>query len=162
LRNLGSSFWGMFIILTLFWLIIAGTLDWQVAVTGLVVSLGVTYFNRDILIYEGERPLFTFKNATWLLLYIKDFFIAVFKANIQVAVLVLSPRLPIHPGVIHFRPEIKKEASRVLLANSITLTPGTLTVFCTDEEMMVHALTEENAMSMLDWELIDELKHMEE
>lgn len=162
MKNLGSTFWGMVVILLVFWIVIAGTLDWQVAVTGLVISLGVTYFNRDILVYPEERPLLNFHNLIWLLMYIKDFFIAVFKANIQVAVLVLSPKLPIYPGVIHFNPNIARPISRVVLANSITLTPGTLTVFCTDEEMMVHSLTEENAFQLLDWELVEELRHMEE
>ena len=156
------TFWGMFIVLTLFWLIVAGAYDMQVALTGLVVSYFITYFNRDILISEEERPLFTGPNLMWLLRFAKDFMIAVLKANVQVAYLVLSPRLPIAPGVIRFEPGLKKEANRVLLGNSITLTPGTLTVFCSQDEFMVHALTEENAVNLLEWELLEDLKNLEE
>jgi len=158
----GRTFWGMFIILLLFWFIVAGMFDYQVAVTGFLVSLLITYFNRDILIKEDERPLLTVKTVFWFIKYLVDFTIAVLKANVQVAYLVLSPRLPISPGVIRFDPGLKKEANRVILGNSITLTPGTLTVFCTDDELMVHALTEDNALNLLEWELLEDLRHVEE
>ncbi len=157
-----KTFWGMFLILTLFWLVVAGSFDLQIAATGALVSLFVVYFNRDILIYGDERPPLRLKNLLWLIMYAKDFLISVLKANLQVAYLVLNPRLPINPGIIRFNPGIRLVTGRVLLANSITLTPGTLTIFCTEEEMMVHALTEQNALGLLEWEVIEELRHMEE
>ncbi len=156
------TFWGMFIILTVFWLIVAGMYDLQVAVTGIVVSFFIAYINRDNFLEEAERPVFTLHTLVWLVHYFRDFLVAVLKANIQVAYLVLSPRMPIYPGIIRYSPGIKKESSRVLLGNSITLTPGTLTIFCAEDELTIHALTEENALNLLDWELNEDLKHMEE
>lgn len=156
------TFWGMFVILLLFWLVVAGVFDVQIAATGFLVTLLTTYFNRDILITGGERPRFSLNTIFWLLVYLKDFLIAVMKANVQVAYMVLSPRMPIEPGLIRFEPGVKTSFNRVVLGNSITLTPGTLTIFCSPDEFMVHALTEENALSLLDWHLVRNLRNMEE
>ena len=86
----------------------------------------------------------------------------VLKANFQVAALVINPRLPIDPRVVKVRVKLDKEVSRVILANAITLTPGTLTVLCNDEELLVHSLTERNAEDVKNWPLIEKLRQMEE
>ena len=64
----------------------------------------------------------------WALLYIVVFLWQVLLANLEVAYRVLHPRLPIRPGIVKIRTTLQSTAARTLLANSITLTPGTLTV----------------------------------
>jgi multicomponent Na+:H+ antiporter subunit E len=60
------------------------------------------------------------------------------KANVDVAYRVLHPRMPIRPGIVKIRTRIKSEAGRVFLANSITLTPGTLSVDLSGDVLYIH------------------------
>ncbi len=62
------------------------------------------------------------------------------KANIEVALRVLSPRLKIRPGIVKIRTALKKDSSKAILANAITLIPGTLTVDAIDGYMYIHWL----------------------
>ena len=78
--------------------------------------------------------------------------VAVVRANLAMAAVVLDPRLPIDPTVVHI-PAPEGRLARALLANSITLTPGTLTVEVTDEELVVHALTSETRADLLSGDL---------
>lgn len=162
MRGNNHIFWGMFLILWLFWIFLTGSLGWQQLITGAVVGLLVTFFNRDQLLTGRERPPVTLRNTGRFCLFMAGFIIAVLKANIEVAVLVINPAMPINPAVTGFKVDLKKEVSRVILANAITLTPGTLTIICSDREMIVHALTQKHADQVQEWKLIDDIKRMEE
>jgi multicomponent Na+:H+ antiporter subunit E len=63
---------------------------------------------------------------------------ALLKANIDVARRVLSPSLPINPGIVTFKTKLKNDFAKMVLANSITLTPGTLTVDVIKNKFYVH------------------------
>ncbi len=155
------TFWGMLIILFIFWIAVSGTLHWQSLLLGAGASYFITYFNRELLIDSEERPIFSFRNIKRLGSVLGTFFLAVMKANIQVAALVLNPRLPIAPTMVSFKTDFKKTATRVALGNAITLTPGTLTIMCSEEEFVVHALTERNGQEVQEWEVIEKLKQLE-
>ena len=156
------TFWGMFIILWLFWVAITGSLHWQSLLPGVGAAYFIARFNHDQLIKVTERPLFTFPNMLRFFRLSVSFIASVLKANFQVAALVLNPGLPIDPQVTGVPVKLHKEVSRVFLANAITLTPGTLTVLCNNEEMLVHTLTEKNAEEIKNWPLMEELRQMEE
>ena len=64
-----------------------------------------------------------------------------FKSNLKMAAIVLSPSLPITPGIVKVRTRLKSRMGRLMLANSITLTPGTLTVEMTGEWLYIHCVT---------------------
>lgn len=90
--------------------------------------------------YElGLRPLFY---LPWLLWEIA-------KANLHVARVILTPSLPIHPRLLRIRATQKSNLGRVILANSITLTPGTVTLDVRDGTLLVHALTPKSADGLL-------------
>jgi len=72
----------------------------------------------------------------------------VFLANLHVARRILDPRLPIHPSVIRVKPGQKRDLGRVIYANSITLTPGTVSIDIDADEITVHALTREAAADL--------------
>ena len=78
----------------------------------------------------------------WLLLEI-------IKSNLYVAKLILSPSMRISPRVIRVKAGQKSEMGQVLYANSITLTPGTITLDLRDGKILVHALTQETAAGVL-------------
>lgn len=96
-----------------------------------------------------------------LLLYIPWLIWAIFRANVDVALRILSPRLPIAPRLLRIRPGQRTALGRAIYANSITLTPGTLTCDADGEEFTVHALTQE-AADDLESGLMDlKVRHLE-
>ena len=74
--------------------------------------------------------------------------IQIFRSAIQVAKLILHPRLPIAPRMVRIADDLPHPIARLTLAHSITLTPGTVTVDCDDEGMVVHAIDPESAASL--------------
>jgi len=74
----------------------------------------------------------------WLLIYIIVFVWECIKANFDVAFRVLSPKMPIKPGIVKVRTKLKTSFARVILANSITMTPGTITVDVIDDDLFIH------------------------
>lgn len=84
--------------------------------------------------------------APWLLWEI-------FKANLDVARRIVSPGLPIRPNVLRVRGRQRSELGRTIYANSITLTPGTVTIELDGDEFVVHALTEEAAAELRSGEM---------
>ena len=94
---------------------------------GLVASAAVALVFGDGL---AEQPLKLLDPARWfwLLCYVPVFFYYCLKANLQGAYLVLHPQMPINPGIVKVKTKLKSKAALTVLANSITLTPGTLTV----------------------------------
>jgi len=77
----------------------------------------------------------------WALVYLPVLFYYIIKANFQVVYLVLHPAMPIKPGIVRVKTDLKTDTARTALANSITLTPGTFTIDITDEgRLYVHWL----------------------
>jgi len=88
-----------------------------------------------------------------LFLYIVWLIWEIIKANLQVAYLVLHPKMPIEPNLLRFRTRLGSAAGHIILANSITLTPGTITVDFRAGTYLVHALVPQAAQSLLDAEM---------
>jgi len=77
--------------------------------------------------------------------YYLYFFKELIKSNIKLAAIILNPDLPIKPGIVKVRTRLKSKMGRLMLANSITLTPGTMTMEIKDEWIYVHCVTLESA-----------------
>ena len=110
---------------------------------GVVSCVFVVYMaNRmDIVDEEGHPIHLLFQ----LLLYIPWLLWAIVKANIDVAKRVLNPSLPISPCMVRIKATQKTDLTRVIFANSITLTPGTVSGELVGDDILVHALTREAA-----------------
>ena len=114
------------------WPFVDGKIDGQVVVAGLIASVIVAVMFHEILPKEHHvfiSPVRIF----WLLVYVPVFFYYVFKANLDVVYRALHPKMPIKPGIVKIKTTLKTESGITALANSITLTPGTLTVDLTDD-----------------------------
>ncbi|MCR3921792.1 MAG: Na+/H+ antiporter subunit E [Firmicutes bacterium] len=157
-----ATFWGMSGLLFLFWLLITWRLHWQHLFVGVLCSLAIARFNCDLLVRREERTGVTIAAVRAWLSYGFHLVLAVFKANWDVAKLVLNPQLNISPSFIKFNVKVKKPLNSVILANSITLTPGTLTVEIEKDVYIVHALTRASAESVASWEMMDRLIAIEE
>jgi multicomponent Na+:H+ antiporter subunit E len=105
---------------------------------GVPVSLLATWVMRE---RDPERLGVRFRLARlgWALVYVFEFVGAVIRANLDVAYRVLHPAMPIRPGIVRVHTSLRTDTARTMLANSITLTPGTLTVDITDDgSLFIH------------------------
>lgn len=155
------SFYGSWLLLMVFWIMITWKVDYQTLLVGLVGSYSLTRFNRSLIIGPEDRFFITRETFRLSLRYLWMMLVAIFKANIDVAKIVLQKEMPISPGIVKFKSEIKKDFDKVILANSITLTPGTLTVDMVDDVYIVHCLTRENAEDVCHWNMGLELLQIE-
>lgn len=126
-----------FAVLFILWLLLTWSLDWQDIAVGLIFSLITVLLLSDIFLQKVTRlvnPIRIF----WFIIYIPCLLWEIIKANFDVAYRVLHPALPIHPGIVKVKTTLKTDMGQTFLANSITLTPGTLTVDIIDDHLYVH------------------------
>lgn len=135
----------MFAWFLVIWIILNGRLTWEVFAIGVVLCVPLGLFCVFFLGYSLRRELRIIKHIPWCIHYIVVLLSEIVKANFAVMRLILSNRLEPEPVLFTFRTKIKSEAAKVLLANSITLTPGTITVKQTGDRFVVHALDREIA-----------------
>lgn len=117
----------LFIIGFIVWCLLTWPPDLAHIIAGIIISLFVTMVTGDLFI---QRPhvLIHGRRYIWFLYYIPVFLWECLKANIDVAYRVSHPGLPIKPGIVKVKTTLKSDAGLTFLANSITLTPGTMTV----------------------------------
>ncbi len=133
---------GMTIILYIFWLLISWSLHWVNLVLGFSFALFVAIFMAPEIITKEERPPFLARGFFFLrfvLILIKE----IIKANIQVVQIVLSPKLKINPQFVEVKQVMRYPVTQVIWGNSITLTPGTLSIDVDREKVLIHFLSEE-------------------
>ena len=136
------------IIMFIFWLMLSWNFEPFSLIIGAICSLLVAYWSHDLLIGEPDfgitlrRYLSLAKFIPWLLWQI-------LLANLNVVYLTLNPKDLIEPAVIRFNPDLQTDMGVVILANSITLTPGTVTIVANQQEFVVHAITQKHAESLL-------------
>jgi multicomponent Na+:H+ antiporter subunit E len=139
LKN-GSRFWLTFILLFGFWLLLSGRLDMLHLGFGLVCSLLVAFFSRDLLMKSSKGVLRRLGILIKLIPFLGWLVFQIIMANLQVARLVINPKMPIRPGIIRFRSKLTGDVAQTTLANSITLTPGTMTLDIVEGDFYIHCL----------------------
>jgi multicomponent Na+:H+ antiporter subunit E len=117
------------------WPFAEGRIDWQVVIAGIIAALVVALLFHEMLPKEHHVFLSPVR-VFWAIVYIPVFFYYVLKANLDVVYRALHPKMPIRPGIVKIKTELKTDSGITALANSITLTPGTLTVDLTDDGYM--------------------------
>ncbi len=162
MKNRLPDYIGPTFIMFLFWVAVSGSLKWPQLLFGFMASVFVVWFNRNLLIRSAERVPIRPKTIFWFAGYILKLLWDIVIANFQVAAIVLSPKMPIEPNLVKMELDFEKVTSRVLLANSITLTPGTLTIMAEDNKFLVHALTHKSGEGLKRWPLIAKIREMEE
>ncbi len=117
----------LFILANIVWALLNWVPDWQHLVIGVFVSAFVAALTGDLFPARFEL-LFDIRRYIWTLYYIPVFLWECIKANLDVAYRVIHPDLPIRPGIVKVRTTLKTDLGLTFLANSITLTPGTMCV----------------------------------
>jgi len=108
------------------------TVDWQMFYAGLAVSLLATIILGEVFVKQKHKR-FILVRLIWGIIYIPILFFYILIANFDVLYRIIHPLMPINPGIIKVKTKLKSDAGRTALANSITLTPGTLTVDITED-----------------------------
>lgn len=133
------------------WLMLSGIFEWWLLALGIGSIVVVVFFaNRmDVIDREGH-PV----HVSWrALLYWPWLAWEIIKANIDVARVILNPKMPITPKVLHIKCSQITELGHVFYANSITLTPGTVTLELENGALDVHALTPASIEGLLSGEM---------
>jgi len=137
-----------FIVLFAPWLVLSGKFDPLHVGMGVVCSLLVAYRSADLLFPDREATLVDrLRQLAGFIGYIGWLFWEIILANLHVFRVALSPRMNelLAPRLVEFDTKLEKELSKFILANSITLTPGTVTVRVNGNKFLVHALTKKTA-----------------
>ncbi len=136
-HNSFKNFIYLFVILMLIWLALTLSFESQELFTGIVVSLVLSF----ALVKSFQKigfPGITPKKIAYLLIYIIVLFKEIIMANLDVAYRVIHPKMPIKPGIVIIKTELKQDLAKMILANSITLTPGTFTLDIQEDKLLIH------------------------
>ena len=134
----------LFATLLVLWTLLNNSLDTGVLAVGAMAALIITLlFRNNLSVFSEFRasPRALLASFAYLFFFLKE----LIKSNLRLAGIVLSPSLPLKPGIVKVRTRLKSPMGRLLLANSITLTPGTLTVDMDGEWLYIHWVTVDSA-----------------
>ncbi|MCP3677195.1 MAG: Na+/H+ antiporter subunit E [Deltaproteobacteria bacterium] len=135
-----------FLIMFAFWILLSGKFDLFHLTLGVISSILVAALSSDLLFHEKKRGGRLAETCRFLC-YIPWLLYEIVLSTLHVTFLALHPRMRslIDPKVVTFKTTLENDFSRVTLANSITLTPGTITILIQDGEYYVHALSRKAA-----------------
>lgn len=153
----------MFLLLLLLWIIFNGKITFEIFITGVVISFFLTIFFNKFFFKEEDNTKNIFKKILMLIEYFVVLIYEIIEANISVFSLILKRDIDIEPCFCYFKTKLKQQKSRILLANSITLTPGTITVELNEKgEYKVHCLDKSLYDGINDSVFVKMLEKMEE
>ena len=151
----------MYILFYLFWIILNGRITVEIAVTGLFVS-GLLYaFMCKFLGWNVQKDIYSLKFIIFMINYLCVLIVEIVKSALATIAIIFNEKVEKQPVVVSFDVDIKSPVLRVLLANSITLTPGTITVNLEGKRFTVHALDESFADGIEDSVFVKMIKDME-
>lgn len=153
----------MYILFFLVWIIFNGAVTVEIVAFGLVISAVMYIFICKFMNYSIRKDIAYMKRIPRILQYVCVLLWEIVKANFAVIKLITASRYDLEPVLVRFKTDLKTKQARVVLANSITLTPGTITVTLKDNEYVVHCLDKELAKGMnhsVFVELLEKLERM--
>ena len=152
----------MFLLLFLVWLILNGKITAEICILGIVISAALFYLICHFMDYSVKKEVLLFRLFPMFVQYFWVLVKEIVKANVCVLKMILSPELQPEPAMVYFDTDLKSGLAKVMLADSITLTPGTITVSVEGDRFCVHCLDRELAEGMEESVFVELLKRMEE
>lgn len=152
----------MFLLLLLFWIILNGKITAEILLIGIVLAGAIYFFMCKCLEYSPKNDLYVAKNIVWIFAYFAVLVKEIIKSAVTVFKMVYKRKIEIQPQLVYFETDIESEFLRTVLANSITITPGTITVDVDGKSFCVHALDYSIAEGIESSDFIKILKKMEE
>lgn len=151
----------MILVLFALWLIFNGKITLELILFGIVLSVAVYLFCWKFLEYSPKRELCALRLLPQGIGYFFVLIVEIIKSNFLMIQLIVSPKYEVEPVLVTFRTELKTDLAKTVLANSITMTPGTITVELTEDEFKVHCLDKEMAEGIDKSVFVRLLKKME-
>lgn len=151
----------MLLLFFLAWLIFNGRITLEIVIFGVVISAAVFVFICKFMGYSLEKEKNLYKKMPKICKYVALLVFEIIKSNLAVCRMILSAREITEPAIVHIHTKLKKESLKVMLANSITLTPGTITVSLKDQSLLVHCLDKSLAEGMEDSDFVKMLEELE-
>ncbi len=132
-----KGFVWLLVVTFILWLAFSSKLDRPEFICGGVVCLIISLFGAHMYSRLGFPPV-NVKMVLFFLMYIIVLFWEIIKANFDVAYRVIHPKMPIKPGIVVIKTRLKSDIAKMILANSITLTPGTFTLDVIGDKLLIH------------------------
>lgn len=155
----------MYLLFFLIWIVFNGRFTWEIAAFGVVLAGVMYWFICKFLNYRPIMDIWLCRKSWGILHYIFVLIKEIVKANLTVIGMIFSSKYEMEPVIVHFKVNLKTNAARVALADSITLTPGTITVSQRSGEYIVHCLDKSLAEGLdrsVFVELLEKLEGMDE
>ena len=152
----------MLLLFFLTWVVFNGRLTLEIALFGIAVAGAVFAFVCRFMDYSLQKELRFYKRMPAFAQYIYCLIREIILANMTVVRMILTRKEQMEPVIVYVHARLKTETARVILANSITLTPGTITVSLTEDHLLVHCLDKSLAEGMEDSVFVRLLQKMEE
>ena len=143
------------------WIVFNGRFTIEILIFGIVLSAALYLFVWKVMGFGPKQEKAILKKSGKMFLYGLLVFKEIIKANWSVLKIVLNPKSKIEPKMVYFKTDLKKDTSKVALANSITITPGTITVNVSDDVVCVHALDASMADGIDECDFVVKLREME-
>ena len=151
----------LWIFLWIAWVIFNGKFTIEIAIFGAGFATLLYFFTCKALGYSAKMDAVVFKSFGRILKYFAILIWEIVKANIGVLKFVLKPGAKIEPRLVFFKTNLKSDISKAALANSITITPGTITVEVEEDVFCVHAFDKSMAEGLGDSVFVKQLEQME-
>lgn len=133
----------MFILFFILWVIFNGQLTLEIAAFGVCISAAVYAFCCFFMDFSFKKDVALVKKTGYFIMYVVILVREIIKANlVMMKYLVIKQEYELHPVIFKLETNLKSKLGRVLLANAITLTPGTITVSVENDALIIHALDE--------------------
>ena len=152
----------MLLLFFLIWVVFNGRLTLETALFGIAVAVAVFAFICRFMDYSLQKERSFYKKLPLFLQYLFCLVKDIIVSNITVSHMILTRKETMEPVLVHVHADLKTEAARVMLANSITLTPGTITVAMTEDDLLVHCLDKSLSEGMEDSTFVRLLQKLEE
>ena len=151
----------MYLIFLAAWIIFNGNITLEILIFGVVIAAVVLGFMCKFMDYSLKKELYVYKKSIWFLVYCLLLIREIVKANLAIIPRILTVEEEMDPIIVKFRTNLKSDYTRMLLANSITLTPGTITVELEGDEYTIHCLDTSLAEGLEGSEIEKALKKLE-
>lgn len=138
----------MFVLYFMLWVIFNGQITWEIGIFGVIIAALLYAFTCRFMDYSIQKELWIYRKLGKLLQFAFVLVREVVKANLGTVHLILTQKEEIQPVLVRFHSDLKNPLTQTLLANAITLTPGTITVTLENGDYTVHCLDESLAEGM--------------
>ena len=152
----------MYVLFLLAWIIFNGKLTLEILIFGVVIATVMLAFMCKFMDYSLKKEWNVYKKSIWFFVYIALLLREIVKANLEIIPRILTVEEEMEPVIVKFRTSLKSDFTRMLLANSITLTPGTITVALEEDEYTIHCLDTTLAEGLENSEIEKALKKLDE